>query len=111
MTYVVTEACVRCKYTDCVDVCPVECFHEGPDFLVINPDGCIDCGVCVTECPVGAIYADTDLPPAQQVFVEINARLSTQWPVIAEACEPLADAAEWAEVKDKRHYLDVLQEG
>lgn len=109
MSYVVTEACVRCKYTDCVAVCPVECFHEGPEFLVINPDVCIDCGVCVTECPVGAIFEQADLPADQQVFVELNARLAAQWPVIADAREPLADAAEWAEVKEKRQYLDALQ--
>lgn len=109
MTYVVTEACVRCKYTDCVDICPVECFHEGPEFLVINPDICIDCGVCVSECPVGAIYAQDDLPAGQEVFIELNARLATQWPVIAEAHEPLADAETWAQVVEKRQYLDALQ--
>ncbi|MDP3873185.1 MAG: ferredoxin FdxA [Pseudomonadota bacterium] len=109
MTYVVTEACVRCKYTDCVDICPVECFHEGPEFLVINPDICIDCGVCVSECPVSAIYAQDDLPAGQEVFIELNARLAAQWPVIAEAHEPLADAEAWAEVSEKRQYLDALQ--
>ena len=66
MTYVVTESCIRCKYTDCVDVCPVDCFREGPNFLVIDPDECIDCTLCVAECPVEAIFAEDDVPPAQQ---------------------------------------------
>ena len=107
MTYVVTEACVRCKYTDCVAVCPVECFHEGPNFLVINPDGCIDCGVFVPECPVGAIYAEDDLPAGQEAFIALNAELAAVWPSIAEAREPLADAERWAEVVDKRAFLDT----
>ncbi|TWG80421.1 ferredoxin [Cupriavidus gilardii J11] len=106
MTFVVTEACVRCKYTDCVSVCPVECFHEGPDFLVIDPDVCIDCGVCVPECPIGAISADTDLPEAQRDFIEINARLAARWPVITAARDPLPDAEQWADVAGKRQYLD-----
>lgn len=106
MTYVVTEACVRCKYTDCVAVCPVECFHEGPEFLVIDPAACIDCGVCVPECPIGAIYAEADLPPDQQAFVAINARLAAEWPVIDAAREPLPEAERWAAVKDKRQYLE-----
>jgi ferredoxin len=107
MTYVVTEACVRCKYTDCVAACPVDCFHEGPEFLVIDPDGCIDCGVCVPECPIGAIFAEADVPPQQQAFVALNARLAAEWPLITEAREPLPDAAEWAEVQDKRHHLEL----
>jgi ferredoxin len=101
MTFVVTEACIRCKYTDCVSVCPVDCFHEGPNFLVIDPEVCIDCAVCVPECPVGAIVADTDVPAAQERFIEMNARLATQWPVINQACEPLPDAEQWASVTDK----------
>jgi ferredoxin len=106
MTFVVTEACIRCKYTDCVSVCPVDCFHEGPNFLVIDPQECIDCAVCVPECPVSAIVADTELAPAQQAFLEINARLAAQWPVIAQAREPLPDAEQWAGVADKRDQLD-----
>ena len=82
MTYVVTENCIKCKHTDCVAVCPVDCFYEGPNFLVINPDECIDCAVCVPECPVDAIYADTDLPEDQKVFIEINADLFKIWPRI-----------------------------
>ncbi|HJV68731.1 ferredoxin FdxA [Ideonella sp.] len=107
MTFVVTEACIRCKYTDCVSVCPVDCFHEGPNFLVIDPEGCIDCAVCVPECPVGAIVADTEVPPAQAGFVALNARLATQWPVISQAREPLPDAEQWAGVADKRAHLEA----
>ena len=84
MTYVVTENCILCKYTDCVDVCPVEAFHEGPNFLVINPDECIDCDVCVPECPVEAIFSDVDLPPEQEKFIEIHAEMAKQCPVITE---------------------------
>ena len=69
MTYVVTEACVKCKYTDCVDVCPVDCFREGPNMLVIDPEECIDCTLCVPECPVEAICAEDDVPPAQRDFI------------------------------------------
>ena len=68
MTHVVTEACIKCRYTDCVDVCPVDCFHAGPNFLVIDPEECIDCAVCVAECPAGAIYAEEDLPEGQEIF-------------------------------------------
>jgi len=106
MTYVVTEACVKCKYTDCVDVCPVDCFHEGPNFLVIDPEECIDCTLCVAECPVEAIYAEDDVPDDQQSFIALNAELASQWKVIIERKDPLADADEWAKVKDKKHLLE-----
>ena len=106
MTYVVTENCIRCKYTDCVDVCPVEAFHEGPNFLVINPDECIDCDVCIPECPAEAIFAEDDLPPEMENFIEINAELVTQWPVITEKKDPLPDAEEWNGVKGKLKYLE-----
>jgi ferredoxin len=105
MTFVVTEACIRCKYTDCVSVCPVDCFHEGPNFLVIDPSECIDCAVCVPECPVSAIVADADVPAAQQHFIELNARLAPQWPVITQAREPLPDAEQWAAVPGKLPHL------
>jgi ferredoxin len=107
MTFVVTEACIRCKYTDCVSVCPVDCFHEGPNFLVIDPSECIDCAVCVPECPVSAIVADSDLTAAQHEFLDLNARLATQWPVIASTRQPLADAEHWAGVAAKRDQLDL----
>jgi len=106
MTYVVTENCIRCKYTDCVDVCPVEAFHEGPNFLVINPDECIDCDVCVPDCPAEAIFAEGDLPPGQEKFIEINAELAGQWPVITEKKDPLPDADKWNGVEDKLKYLE-----
>lgn len=101
MTYVVTEACVRCKYTDCVDVCPVDCFREGPNFLVIDPEECIDCTLCVAECPVEAIYAEDDVPAGQESFIALNAELASQWKPIVERKDPLPDADEWAKVKDK----------
>lgn len=107
MTFVVTEACISCKYTDCVSVCPVDCFHEGPNFLVIDPEVCIDCAVCVPECPVDAIVADKDLTPTQAGFLELNARLATQWPVISQSGQPLPEAEQWATVPNK---LDQLVE-
>jgi len=106
MAYIVTEACIRCKYTDCVEVCPVDCFHEGPNFLVIDPDECIDCTLCVPECPVGAIYAEDDLPEDMQEYVELNAQLARDWPVITDISDPLPDAEDWAERKDKLQYLE-----
>jgi ferredoxin len=78
MTYVVTEACIKCKYMDCVEVCPVDCFYEGENMLVINPDECIDCGVCEPECPPKAIVPDTE--KGMEQWLELNRTLSTQWP-------------------------------
>lgn len=95
MTYVVTENCIQCKYTDCVEVCPVDCFHEGPNFLVIDPEECIDCTLCVAECPAEAIFAEDDLPADQRQFIEINAELAKTWPVIVEKKAPLDDAEAW----------------
>jgi ferredoxin len=106
MTYVVTETCIRCKYTDCVDVCPVDCFREGPNFLVIDPDECIDCTLCVAECPVEAIFAEDDVPPDQQPFIALNAELAKQWKPIIERKPAPADADEWKGVKDKAKYLE-----
>ncbi|MCO5398132.1 ferredoxin FdxA [Ralstonia soli] len=107
MTHVVTESCVRCKYTDCVDVCPVDCFREGPNFLTIDPDECIDCAVCVAECPVNAIYAEEDVPADQQKWIALNAELSTiGWPSITKTKQPLPDADDWKDVKDKEQYLE-----
>jgi ferredoxin len=105
MTYVVTESCIRCKYTDCVDVCPVDCFREGPNFLVIDPDECIDCTLCVAECPVEAIFAEDDVPPDQQEFVVLNAELSKVWKPIIERKAAPPDADEWKAVRDKRGQL------
>ncbi|MDO8341547.1 ferredoxin FdxA [Hydrogenophaga sp. IBVHS1] len=106
MTFVVTESCIRCKYTDCVDVCPVDAFREGPNMLVIDPDDCIDCAVCVPECPVDAIYAEEDTPPMQRDFLDINARLARSWPTISRTKRALPDADTWAAVTDKRPMLD-----
>jgi ferredoxin len=106
MAYVVTENCILCKYTDCVEVCPVDCFHEGPNFLVIDPDECIDCTLCVPECPVNAIFAEDDLPEDQKHFIELNAELAKKWPVITEKKEPLPEAAKWENVPGKLKYLE-----
>ena len=106
MTYVVTEACIKCKYTDCVDVCPVDCFHEGPNFLAIDPEECIDCTLCVAECPVEAIYAEDDVPDDQRAYIALNAELAKGWKVIIERKDPLPDADDWAGVKDKLQYLE-----
>jgi len=106
MTYVVAEACIKCKYTDCVDVCPVDCFHEGPNFLVIDPEECIDCTLCVAECPVEAIFAEDDVPDDQRAYIALNAELAMEWKVIIESKDALSDADEWAGVKDKLQYLE-----
>lgn len=106
MTFVVTEACISCKYTDCVDVCPVDAFREGKNFLVIDPDECIDCAVCVPECPVNAIFAEEDVPAGQQAFVAINARLAHKWPVISKSKRALAEAEQAAKVQAKIDQLD-----
>jgi ferredoxin len=106
MTFVVAEPCIKCKYTDCVDVCPVDCFHEGKNFLVIDPDECIDCGACEPECPTTAIFAEDDLPEKWEAYTELNARLTPLWPVITEKKDALADADEWKEVEEKKEHLD-----
>jgi ferredoxin len=106
MTYVVTENCIKCKYTDCVSVCPVDCFVEGPNFLAINPDECIDCAVCVPECPADAIVADTDLTDEQRQFLGLNAELSKIWKPITRQKTPLADADEWKNKPNKLQYLE-----
>ena len=107
MTFVVTEACIKCKYTDCVDVCPVDCFLEGENMLIIDPLQCIDCAVCVPECPVNAIYADIDLPADQKDFEKINADLSKggTWTMITKLKDPLPEHEEWKDIKDKRDHL------
>ena len=106
MTHVVLESCIRCKYTDCVDVCPVDCFREGQNFLTIDPDECIDCAVCIPECPVDAIYAEEDLADDQKQFIALNAELSKVWPVITDAKPHPADADDWKDVKDKLKHLE-----
>ena len=106
MTYVVLDNCIRCKYTDCVEVCPVDCFHEGPNYLVIDPDECIDCTLCEPECPAEAIVSEDDVPADKTEFIELNAELSREWPVITEKKDPPADAEEWDGVEGKLKYLE-----
>ncbi|GMV98976.1 MAG: hypothetical protein AMXMBFR84_01160 [Candidatus Hydrogenedentota bacterium] len=105
MAHIVAEPCIKCKYTDCVAVCPVDCFHEGANMLVIDPDECIDCGACVDECPVHAIYPEEDLPEKWDSFKALNIKLAAEWPVINETKGAL-DTAE--EFKDKESKLDLL---
>ena len=109
MPYVVTEPCVQCKYTNCASVCPVDAFREGPNFLVIDPNECIDCDACVSECPVEAIYPDDEVPAKWEDYIDLNERLAEAWEdkVINETKDPLPDADEWAEKEDK---LSELQE-
>ena len=105
MTFVVSDKCIRCKYMDCIDPCPVDCFHEGPEFIVINPDECIDCNICAIECPVDAIYQDKELPEDQKDFIEINRRLSQIWPRAVSGSNPLSEREQWRDVPNKRQYL------
>lgn len=107
MTHVVTDACIKCKYTDCVDVCPVDCFKEGPDFLVIDPDECIDCAVCIPECPVNAIYADTDTPEQFKPFLALNERLARLWPTLSRHTAPLPTAEQWKDKTNKLASVDL----
>ena len=95
MTFIVGENCIKCKHTDCVEVCPVDCFYEGPNMLVIHPDECIDCALCEPECPVDAILADDEIPEDQLGFLEINAELAELWPNITEIKDSPADADDW----------------
>ena len=106
MAFIVTESCIKCKHTDCVEVCPVDCFYEGPNFLVIHPEECIDCALCEPECPVDDIFSEDELPDDQIEFIEINAELSEVWPNITEEKEQLPEADEFAEIKDKKHLLE-----
>ena len=106
MTFVVTEDCIRCKYTDCVEVCPVDCFHEGPNFLVIDPDECIDCTLCEPECPVDAILSEDDLPEEDRHYLALNAELSLEWPVLTVKKDAPPDADDW---QGKPGKLDLLE--
>ena len=99
MTYVVTEACIKCKYMDCVEVCPVDCFYEGENMLVIDPDVCIDCGVCEPECPAEAIKPDT--MSGLERWLELNAEFAKRWPNITAKKPPPADAKVWDGVPRK----------
>jgi ferredoxin len=105
MAFVVTDACIKCKYTDCVEVCPVDCFHEGELCLVIDPATCIDCALCETECPVSAIKQESDLNEEQQQMIEFNRKFAERWPVINVKKDPLPDADKWKDVKNKLQYV------
>ena len=106
MTHVVGEPCINCKFTDCVDVCPVDCFHEGVNMLVIDPEVCIDCGLCIPECPVEAIVTEDDLPEEWSEYLKINEEFATKWPVVDAKQDPLSTSEEFREIKNKRDLLD-----
>jgi len=106
MTFVVGENCIKCKHTDCVEVCPVDCFYEGPNMLVINPDECIDCALCEPECPVDAIFAEDEVPDNQVQFIALNAELAKNWPNITEMKPAPPDAEQWNGVEGKIKYLE-----
>lgn len=99
MTFVVTDICIKCKYTDCVEVCPVDCFYEGENTLVIHPDECIDCGVCEPECPIEAIVPDSH--PAGQEYLEMNRKYSVEWPNISRKKDPMPEAEKFKSMKNK----------
>ncbi len=107
MAYVVTDPCIKCKYTNCAAVCPVDAFREGPDFLVIDPLECIDCDACVAECPVDAIYPDDEVPEKWEDYIELNETLSEEWQdhIINESKDPLPEAEKFAQTDGKREYL------
>ena len=107
MAHIVAEPCINCKYTDCVAVCPVDCFHEGVNFLVIDPETCIDCGLCPPECPTNAIFAEDELPEKWQEYIELNAKLACDWPVIDAQKDAMPGADEAAKEDDKRDQLDM----
>lgn len=107
MAHIVSDNCIRCKYTDCASICPVSAFHEASQFLVINPDECIDCALCVHACTAHAIYSEDDLPENQQAFVELNRRLSSELPLILGKQAPLPDADKWNGRKNKLQQLDL----
>ncbi len=105
MTFVVCEPCIKCKYTECVSVCPVNCFHEGESMLVIDPQECIDCGVCVEECPVRAIYTDEEVPEKWHEYLALNAEFAKKWPIIRDSRDPLPTAEAFREIDEKRQYF------
>ena len=111
MTFVVTDICIMCKHTDCVEVCPVDCFYEGENTLVIHPDECIDCGVCEPECPIDAILPDTE--PEADKWLEMNRKYAEIWPVITEQKDPMPESERFKEVENKfeTHFSETPGEG
>ena len=105
MTYVVTENCINCKHTTCVEVCPTDAFREGPNFLVIEPEDCVDCDLCVVECPANAIYDEDNLPEDQKHFLDLNRELAAKWPTITEVIEPMNDHEYWDGKPEKTKLL------
>jgi len=102
MTYIVTSACLKCKFTDCVEVCPVDCFHEDKEMLLINAEVCVDCGACIYECPVDAIYPEEDVPASERTYTKFNIEKAPALPVISTMKAPLAPyPAAWLERKKK----------
>ena len=111
MTYIVKDECIKCKLTDCVEVCPVDCFYEGENMLVINPDECIDCGVCEPECPIDAIVADTDenlKVDEKEKWLLLNKKFSALWPNISKKKEPMKDHEKFRQEKNKfdKHFSE-----
>ncbi|MBK5416188.1 ferredoxin FdxA [Pseudomonas sp. TH31] len=108
MTYVVTDNCIQCRHTSCVDICPVDAFHLGPNFIVINPEECVDCGLCLPECPEEAIQPENQLNDVNHHFIQLNAELAKRWPVILQRIEPLPEHEKWSRQPNK---LALLQHG
>ncbi len=107
MPFIVTEKCIKCRYTDCVEVCPVDCFYEGENMVVINPDECIDCGVCEPECPIEAIKSDEELDPGEEKWVNINSHYASIWPNITKNKGPLPNADKYADMPDKEDQMST----
>jgi ferredoxin len=106
MAYIVADPCIKCKYTDCVEVCPVNCFYEGANFLVIHPDECIDCGACEPVCPTKAIFPESDLPEKWKEYKQLNADYAGKWPNISDKKPPMAEAEQFKDKADKRALLE-----
>lgn len=106
MAFVVTDLCINCKFSDCVEVCPVDCFHEGPNMVVIDPEHCIDCALCEPECPIGAIVSEDELSGQQREFLEINRQKAQIWPTITAKKAAMPEADKWREITDKKHLLE-----
>jgi ferredoxin len=107
MTHVVAEPCVNCKYTECVEVCPVDCFREGENILIIHTEECIDCAACVPACPTSAIFADVDLPAEWNGYLVLARRVQCEWPLLSKRRDPLPEADRWAKVEGKGNELDA----